>query len=123
MKVIVISWMYPQESNNNCDDRPKSIERICSSIDSVKEYMTVSSACFGKYLEWADSLFSMQCRDKGEKYHDDQIEEFYGCNGYEYLESCLKHDELGKCVARMYYSEEDKLEDAHYFIFQVRNLH
>ena len=123
MKVIVISWMYPQESNNGSDDRPKSIERICSSIDSVKEYMTICSSCFGKYLEWADSLFSMQYRDKGEKYHDDKIEEFYGCNGYEYLEACLKDDKLGQCVARMYYNEEDKLEDAHYFEFQVRNLH
>lgn len=123
MKVIVISWMYPHESITNSDDRPKSIERICSSIDSVKEYMTISSACFGKYLEWADSWFSMKCSNKGEKYYDDKIEKFYGGNGYEYLEACLKHDELGQCVARMYFNEEDKLEYSQYFKFQVRNLH
>lgn len=123
MKAIVTSWIYPHEQTNNSDDRPKSIERISTSIEDLKRYMLSASRNFGNHVEWADSLFHLNLRDENKHLTDDNIEEFYGCNGFLYLEECLKEDSLGQCVARLYSKEEYKKEDARYFLFQVRNIH
>lgn len=123
MKAIITSWIYPHEQINNSDDRPKSIERISTSIEDLKEYMKISANNFGHKCEFADNLFHLNLRDEGQHRIDDNIEQFYGCNGYLYLEECLRTDSLGQCVCRLYEDEENKQEDAQYFLFQVRNIH
>lgn len=123
MKAIVTCWIFPNESREGYDSRPKSVERISTSIEDLKSFMNVCSRNFGKYIEWADCLFDLDMRDEKKFNISDEIQDFYGGNGFLYLENLLKSDSLGTCVARMYFDETSKKEDAHYFLFQVRNIH
>lgn len=129
MKVIVTSWIFPEENGLNSDERPKSIENIASSIESfkdfVKEYEMKGSSA--DTIEFAHTTLPFF---KEEFLEDDEIKKYYNGDGFAYLEACLKDNSLGRCVARIYnakYNDKRKASGRkvkyHYLLFQVRNLH
>lgn len=113
MKVIVTSWMFPNEMENGCDERPKSIERLSTSIEDLKSYMEDYNEASKKTLVWADNLWHLN-----DDREDDEIKRYYNGDGYAYLKSCLDDDSIGWCVCKLVYKTR-----VQYFTFQVRNLH
>lgn len=125
MRCIVTSWVYPREHGDNwVDERPKSIERISTSIEDLKSFMqnTALNGCFGDTIEWASNCSKFFY---DEDVYNADVEMFYNNDGYAYLEEGLKEDgPLNQCFARVYYSRLDEDErDYHYFRFMIRNIH
>jgi hypothetical protein len=123
MKVIVTSWMFPNEWENKCDHRPKSIERISSSVEDLrgflKDYYPEKNQCIFK-----KTLLHLQVMGTSDEQlfsDSDDITRFYNGDGFKYLEECLKDDSLGQCVAKIF--REGWEQHATYLLFQVRNLH
>lgn len=113
--------MFPHESGGN-DDRPKSIERISSSVEDLIKFLKDYYPEKNK-LVFKQSLLHLQVMGTPDEqlFSDDNITCYYNGDGFKYLEECLKNDFLGQCVAKIY--REGMEQHATYFIFQVRNLH
>lgn len=122
MKVIVTSWIFPNETSNGCDQRPKSIERISSTIDDLKEFLQEVYACAGENFLFKSSLLHLQViGTPEEKLFDDEITRYYNGDGFRYLEECLKNNSLGQCVCKRWHNKHE--DRPTYYLFQVRNLH
>ena len=123
MKVIVTSWMFPNEWENNCDHRPKSIERISSSVEDLMGFLNDYYPEKDHFI-FKKTLLHLQVMGTPDEelFSDsDDITRFYGGDGFKYLEECLKGDHLGQCVAKIFH--EGWEQHATYLLFQVRNLH
>jgi hypothetical protein len=115
--------MFPHEWENKCDYRPKSIERISSSVEDLrgflKDYYPEKNQCIFK-----KTLLHLQVMGTSDEQlfsDSDDITRFYNGDGFKYLEECLKDDSLGQCVAKIF--REGWEQHATYLLFQVRNLH
>ena len=128
-KVIVTSWINPEENGYNSDERPKSIERISSSIEDLIEFVKESEmkGFLADRIEFAKTTLPFY---KEQFLEDDEINKYWDGDGFKYLKSCLERNELGRCVARMWNTRRaEKCKAANrevkynYLLFQVRNLH
>lgn len=129
MKVIVTSWIFPNENGLNSDERPKSIENIASTIESLKDFVE-NYEMKGFCADVIDFAHSTLPFFEERFLEDDEIQKFWRGDGFTYLESCLKNNNLGRCIARMYNSKQKEKRQVanrevsyHYLLFQVRNLH
>jgi hypothetical protein len=123
MKCIVCSWLFPNETQNHCDQRPKSIERISTSVEDMKSFIEECAKVEGEKILFKSSLLHIQVMGTPEEtfFKDDEITMFYDGDGFKFLESCLKNDSLGQCVAKQWH--EGFEDQATYYLFQVRNIH
>lgn len=123
MLVIVSYWVKPYEFEApQTDSRPKSIERISTSVEDLRNFLRKCHSSEGNpaYILWGKSLHSIT--ERATKF---DIEARFGENsryhykdGFEYLESCLRMKTLGVCFARIVGRNGE-----YYYGFQVRNLH
>jgi len=123
MKVIVTSWMFPNEWENKCDHRPKSIERISSSVEDLRGFLKDYYPEKDHFI-FKKTLLHLQVMGTSDEklFSDsDDITNYYGGDGFKYLEECLKDDSLGQCVAKIFHDGWE--QHATYLLFQVRNLH
>lgn len=114
MKVIVAYWVYPYECGDTLDERPKSIERITTSVADLKEWLCKAHALELEHtwFKFATSLYSL-CPDH--KYYDPEVDlDAVIEDGFEWLYSKLCNDELGICFCKI---------GNYFYGFQVRNLH
>ena len=123
-RCIVVSWVYPKDQGDKyVDERPKTIERISTSIEDLKKFMEeCEMRCFGDTIEWATTCSKFFYDNN---IYEGDVEKFYNNDGYKYLAEGLKEDgPLNQCFARVYHSIFDEDErDYHYFRFMVRNIH
>ena len=115
MKVIVAYWVKPFEYSQGFDSRPKSIERVCTTVDDLSDYLlSVHNYYDGTpaSFQWCDSIAGLcDPRFKTET-------KVYDNDGYGYLQRCLDNDVLGICFAHIVGRQGE-----YYYGFQVRNLH
>ena len=102
MKVIVTSWMCPNDNGYNSDERPKSIENISASIESCKKFVESCQLC-DPDIEFASSIRTFFIGNE-----NDEIKTFYKGDGFKYLEKCLNADNIGRCVARIYNAKRNE---------------
>ena len=124
MKVIVTSWVFPHESGSDqwWDQRPKSIERISTTADDLKKFLTENCEMCGKNILFKKGFMHMQViGTPHEVFFKDEITERYDGDGFRYLQDLLDNDTLGNCVAKQW--NEGHEDGATYYLFQVRNLH
>lgn len=114
MKVIVAYWVKPFECEVGYDSRPKSIERLCTSVEALRSFLQSahSSVTQPAVIQWSESLAGL-C-DPRLKTNS----KFFGGDGFDYLNRLLTKNEGGVCFAHIIGKAGE-----YYYGFQVRNLY
>ena len=114
MKAIVAYWVKPFEYEIGYDSRPKSIERVCTTVESLRQFLQEvhNSSTEKAHIQWSESLAGLcDPRLKTDS-------KFFGGDGFDYLNRCLAKNEGGVCFAHII----GKVGE-YYYGFQVRNIY
>lgn len=121
MKVIIAYWVKPYENKAPAvDSRPKSIERISTTVDDLRNYLCKIHSSKDKPAIYL-SGHSLHCiTDRANKYERDQLfnKDSHYKDCFEYLEMLMRTDQIGICFCRI----KGRMGE-YYYGFQVRNLH
>lgn len=122
-KVIVAYWCYPYEDKApSVDSRPKSIERISTSVEDLRNFLRKVHSSEGcpAHILWGKGLHCITNRatklEIEDRFGKDSRHHYK--DGFEYLEACLRMDVCGVCFAHIVGRNGE-----YYYGFQVRNLH